>query len=268
MNYDHRKASILAMLRSTDKLSVGQLTHMTGASEATIRRDLARLEYEGLIKRCWGGVCRPDTSANTRRRDLQNHTLTASHQAIGKAAASCLQDDELIFIGSGTTTLAMIPYIQNKRIHVITNGIPQMEALHEKGIQTLLLCGFFKEYSRSLVGKETVNMLRSYHFDRAFFGANGLNSHMDLLSADEYEDAIKTISIHQSGQAYVLCDHRKFGRTAFYLIPREYARDVTLITDQPDIPADCWQGLGDAYMARIGDLPKEYMISLTESQPF
>lgn len=254
MHYDHRKETILSALKSAEQLSIQQLTHMTGASEATIRRDLTAMEREGLIRRCWGGVCPPDTPANVRRSNLQNRTLTAAHQVIGKAAAACIRDNELVFIGSGTTTLAMIPYIQNKRIHVITNGIPQMEALHEKGIQTLLLCGFFKEYSRSLVGKETVNMLRSYHFDRAFFGANGLNSNLDLLSADEYEDAIKTISIHQSRQAYVLCDHRKFGHTAFYLIPRDYAKDVTLITDRPEIPADCWQAQGGAYLARIGDL--------------
>ena len=254
LNYSQRKDSILSMLRVAEELSIRQLTDMTGASDATIRRDLARMEQEGCVRRSWGGVCRPDTPENTRRSSLQRQTLSSAHEVIGKAAASFLKDEELIFIGSGTTPLSMIPYIQNKRIHVITNGIPQLEALQEKGIQTLLLCGFFKEYSRSLVGKETVNMLRSYHFDRAFLGVNGLDQQLNLLSADEYEDSIKTISIHQSRRTYLMCDHRKFGRTAFYLIPHEYAKDVTLITDQPNTPSGFWQEREGACIARLGDL--------------
>ena len=132
MNYSQRKDSILSMLRVAEELSIRQLTDMTGASDATIRRDLARMEQEGCVRRSWGGVCRPDTPENTRRSSLQRQTLSSAHEVIGKAAASFLKDEELIFIGSGTTTLSMIPYIQNKRIHVITNGIPQLEALQEK----------------------------------------------------------------------------------------------------------------------------------------
>ena len=109
MNYSQRKDSILSMLRVAEELSIRQLTDMTGASDATIRRDLARMEQEGCVRRSWGGVCRPDTPENTRRSSLQRQTLSSAHEVIGKAAASFLKDEELIFIGSGTTTLAMIP---------------------------------------------------------------------------------------------------------------------------------------------------------------
>ena len=161
MTYSQRREKILSAMKIVDRLTVHQIVELTEASEATIRRDLARMESAGDIKRCWGGVGRSDTPDNLRKSSLQNHTISNSHEIIGKIAAEQVKDGELIFIGSGMTTLSMIPHIKSRNIHVITNGVPQLEALHEKGIQTLLLCGFFKEYSRSLVGKETVNSVVS-----------------------------------------------------------------------------------------------------------
>ena len=46
LNYSQRKDSILSMLKVAEELSIRQLTDMTGASDATIRRDLARMEQE------------------------------------------------------------------------------------------------------------------------------------------------------------------------------------------------------------------------------
>lgn len=254
MTYSQRREKILSAMKIVDRLTVHQIVELTEASEATIRRDLARMESAGDIKRCWGGVGRSDTPDNLRKSSLQNHTISNSHEIIGKIAAEQVKDGELIFIGSGMTTLSMIPHIKSRNIHVITNGVPQLEALHEKGIQTLLLCGFFKEYSRSLVGKETVNMLRDYNFDRAFLGANGMDDHFNILSADDYEDTIKTITIRQSKHSYVMVKNTKFSKTAFYVVPNEFAKDTIIITDQPPFPDKAWERCYDGYCARIGDL--------------
>ena len=185
MKYTERKEKILSALHFHESMSVQQMVELLKSSPATVRRDIVRLEEEGEVERYWGGIRRKETPENRRRNTLQSQEPDEAHAAIGRLAASRLHDNELIFIGSGTTTLEMIPYIQNSNIHVITNGIPQLEALHRKKIQALLLCGFFKEYSRSMVGKETVEMLRGYHFDQAFLGANGINDNLCLLSADE-----------------------------------------------------------------------------------
>ena len=63
MNYSQRKDSILSMLRVAEELSIRQLTDMTGASDATIRRDPARMEQEGCVRRSWA-----ESAVRTRRR--------------------------------------------------------------------------------------------------------------------------------------------------------------------------------------------------------
>ena len=256
MKYTERKEIILSLLNFHESVSVPQLTEILKSSPATVRRDIVQLEKEGEIERYWGGIRRKQTPENRRRNTLQSQEPDGKHAGIGQFAARQLKDNELIFIGSGTTTLEMIPFIQNNNIHVITNGIPQLEALHRKNIQALLLCGFFKEYSRSVVGKETVDMLRGYHFDRAFLGANGINDRLCPLSADEYEDGIKQLCILQSRKTYLLIGKEKFHRTAYYSVPEELAGEVTVITDYPEYPSDAWIQEGGVYAARISDLRK------------
>ncbi len=230
---------------------------LLGSSPATIRRDIVQMEQEGVLERYWGGVRRIATPKAVRENDLKHQKTDEAQEIIGRIAAAQLQDNELIFIGSGKTTLAMIPHIDRKQIRVVTNGIPQLEALHRKNIPALLLCGFFKDYSRSLVGKETVEMLRSYRFDRAFLGANGVDDQFSPLSADEYEDTIKTLCIRQSKSTYLLVDHAKFHRTAYYAIPPEMAADIHVISDFPVGDPGCWESLGKGCIARMGELRKK-----------
>lgn len=256
MKYAQRKEKVLAMLQKNETLSIQKLVDILGSSEATVRRDVIRMEESGLLERCWGGVKRLNTPENTRKSNLQTAFPTLKHEIIGQTAAAQLKENELIFIGSGTTTLAMIPFIQNRKIQVITNGIPQLEALYQKGIKALLLSGFFKEYSHSLVGKETVEMLRRYRFDQAFLGANGVDANYNLLSGDDYEDRIKTACIRQSRSVYLLVSGEKFHRTAMYAISPETAANVTIITDEPPDANAAWKKRDKAFMAKMSDLNK------------
>ncbi|MGB4610680.1 MAG: DeoR/GlpR family DNA-binding transcription regulator [Saccharofermentanales bacterium] len=254
MRKEKRRAHIMEMLQHSNTVLIQDIVDATGVSEATIRRDIIYLESVGALKRFWGGVQRLETPDNLRKAGLISYKSRHDFDAIGRLAASRLKDNQLIFIGSGMTTLSMIPYIKNRSISVITNGIPQLEALYEKRIQALLLCGFFKEYSRSLVGKEALEMLAKYKFDHAFLGVHGIDDKLNLLSADNYEESIKKICIRQSRQTYLLADKSKFSRTAYYALPAEEARDTILITDQKPFEHPEWIEKDGGYIGKIENL--------------
>lgn len=254
MAYNDRKDRILNLLDINDSLTLHQLVEQLGSSVATIRRDVTTMEEQGLLERYWGGIKKVDTPETIRKTGLKYQKTPDCLERIGRIAAEQLQDNELIFIGSGMTTLAMIPFIERKNIHVITNGIPQLEALNRKNIEALLLCGFYKEYSHSVVGKETVEMLRGYKFDRSFVGAYGIDDQYSPLSADTYEDTIKTLCIKNSKSVYLLASHDKFSRTAYYSIPTEMAKDVLIITDEEDGRSRGWRNMADGCIGRVGTL--------------
>ena len=110
MKYDERKERMISLLDAHETLSIQQLVELLGISPATVRRDVVRMEEEGEIERYWGGIKRRLTPENMRKNTLQSKISDTSYAALGQYAAEQLSDNELIFIGSGTTTLAMIPY--------------------------------------------------------------------------------------------------------------------------------------------------------------
>lgn len=231
MSYRERKEKILELLDINDTLSYAQLAESLIVSEATVRRDLTRMSEEKLILRYWGGAKRnPDRAIPSR--SILDCTVTDEIRTIAQIAGELVHDDELIFIGPGLTTLTMIDYITTTHVTIVTNGIPQLEKLKLKGIKAFLLCGFLKDYSRTVISPQTIRMLSSYKFDKSFIGVIGLDTDLSLLSADGYEHDLKAVAIANSKESYILADHKKYGRTAMFSQKLRPEDHVTLISDQ------------------------------------
>ncbi len=230
MQFEDRKLKILELIDAHGALSFKKLSEKCNVSEATIRRDLSQLEKENLLVRFRGGA-RKVSDVVEKTMNTKQYMNIKEKKIIGEFASKYIEPNELIFIGSGSTTLALIDSIQDTSITVITNGIPHAEALNKKSINTFLLCGFFKKNIEALVGKETIKLLSTFHFDRAFIGVNGISADLDILSADEYEHEIKSLAIKNSKKIHVLADHSKFNKTAMYSIPSTSIKGLSLITD-------------------------------------
>lgn len=245
MSYTIRKEKILGLLADHEVLEKQQLQDSLGVSVSTVQRDLIQMEKEGLLERFWGGAKRVRDESIYKRK-IEERAITNPMHIIGEIAADKIKDGELVFMGPGKTTLAMAERITAKNITVITNGIPQLEALSRRNIKVFLLCGFFKEYSRSVVGRQTIDMLASYRFDKAFVGIKGFDKDFCPLSADEYEYDIKNICIQNATETYILADHTKFNKTAMYVTDPELARYLNIITDV------CPDGIGDFVQEKSG----------------
>lgn len=228
MKFNERKDLILNTLKKQPILSFPELEQLLGVSPTTIRRDLTLLEKEGLLSRFHGGIKKDNGIVEQSMSKKQSINIEAKKK-IGKIAASLIHPNELIFIGSGSTTYYMIDYIKDTSITVITNGIPHAEALNAKNIRTFLLCGFLKERTRSLVGNETYKLIESYHFDQVFSSANGINANFDILSTDEYEHNIKKSAMSRGRVSYIMVDSSKFNKTAMYVLPK--TENTYLITE-------------------------------------
>ena len=56
MEYTHRQQEIIEYLKLRQFASVTELAHVIFMSEATVRRDLQKLEAKGILKSVYGGV--------------------------------------------------------------------------------------------------------------------------------------------------------------------------------------------------------------------
>ena len=255
MDFEDRKVKISEYLRESGKIDYGRAVDLLGVSEATVRRDFEQLEKQGLLIRVRGGARSAHLEKGSPRD--RNIIYSSERKMIGEIASGFVRNNELVYIGSGTTTMALIDRIEHPNISVITNGIPQLEALTKKGIQTFLLAGFLKEATRALVGSRAIEMLKEFRFDTAFLGANGLSRDYKLLSADEYEYEIKKVAITNSRRCYMLLDHGKFDKTAMYEISGDILKNVYVITDRmADWIHAPYEKVGEGYVFCLGDAMK------------
>lgn len=215
MLVSERHQRIMSLLEKNKNVSLQELVDYLSTSESTIRRDLSQLEKANQLKRVHGGA----SLSHQTRNELSMQEKSAIHleekKAIAKYAASLVHDGDCIFLDAGTTTFEIIPFLQANDLIVVTNGLPHLEALFEKDIDTYLLGGFVKKKTKAIVGRSAQDTIRQYRFDKCFIGVNGIHPEYGFTTPDPEEAIIKTMAIKAGQQPYVLGDYTKFNNVTF-----------------------------------------------------
>lgn len=210
-----RHRLILSVLQEKQVATIQELVDATDSSESTIRRDLSQLQKEKKLKRVHGGA----SLLHQKGEELSVSEKTLRHseekERIAKAAAAIVKNGDSIYIDAGTTTMQMIPYLKDKEITVVTNGVTHLEPLLEQGIPTFLTGGMVKPKTRALIGSEAQKGLSSYRFDKCFMGVNGIHAEAGFTTPDPEEAAMKRLAFSLSQEAYVLADESKFNEWSF-----------------------------------------------------
>jgi len=187
----------------------------TKSSESTIRRDLALLEEQGLLKRIHGGATLPTSKiAEPTMEDKSSKNLQDKH-IIAKAAASMIRDGDCVYLDASTTVAEMIPFVTNKNIVIVTNGLMHVEALSSANIPTYLLGGQIKIKTKAIIGSVAQENLKQYRFDKCFLGMNGVDVKFGFTTPDLEEAMIKKLAIEFAEQSFVLVDYSKFAKIYF-----------------------------------------------------
>ncbi|MGD8190439.1 DeoR/GlpR family DNA-binding transcription regulator [Brevibacillus ginsengisoli] len=223
-----RHQMILGMLKEKDVVRIHEIVEATGVSESTIRRDLSELEELHLLKRIHGGAASIQSKIEEQTFIEKAVKHETEKMAIGKFAASLVNEGDSVFIDGGTTTFHMLAHLP-ENILVVTNGVDIALQLVIRQIKTILLGGELKAGTLSLVGCEAIRNLSQFRFDKCFLGSNGIDTVHGITTPDPEEAYIKQLACQSSDETYVLCDSNKFSRVTFAkIIDLDH---VKLITD-------------------------------------
>lgn len=253
-----RFETILNKLEQQASVRVSELSKELGASESTIRRDIAELDKAGRLRKVFGGaISAADAESaqasafggpalgrrtvNTVSRDLAEKELLQADEKteVAAFAAQRIQDGDLIYIDAGTTTGHMIDHISCSGATFVTNGVRHALRLAQRGLQVYLLSGRVKRSTEAVIGHEAVESLGKYHFSKCFMGTDGIDETSGLTTADIEESMVKSAALARSGEVFVLADSSKFGLVAAVTFAPLAAG--TIITDHLPDPAYCSQ---------------------------
>jgi DeoR family ulaG and ulaABCDEF operon transcriptional repressor len=214
MHERDRRSAILNAMAGRAVVPVRELVKLTGASSATLRRDLARMEKAGLVRRVHGGISGPEPqypvalgapafSSERVRNALQK-------RAIAAVAASLCVDGESVIINGGTTTFAMVDFLRERRLNILTNSFPIAEALLRASTNRITLPGgeVYREQGIVLSPFED-DATQTLHATTMFMSAAAITP-LGVVEADPLIARAEARLLTRADRLIVLADSTKF----------------------------------------------------------
>lgn len=227
---EQRMERILQELNRQEAVSVAYLCGKTGASEATIRRDLTELAQRGKLTKVHGGAIpvRETFHSEELDMDIKRQLHTPEKRRIAQYAAGLIQNDDVVFLDAGSTVMHMAEFIQAAQATFVTNSIECLDRLPRLGLRTYVLGGVLKPGTMAVIGGETMEGLKKYNFTKAFLGMNGIALGQGFTTPDPEEAMVKALAAARSRETWVLADSSKFDIvTAAVVFPLEKAGILT-----------------------------------------
>ncbi|WP_231506240.1 DeoR/GlpR family DNA-binding transcription regulator [Paenibacillus sp. UNC451MF] len=232
MTGNDRKKEIISLLEDLGIVRVSDMSKRFGVTEETIRRDLERLENEGLLLRTHGGAVlnrKDGPELPILQRELVN---LEDKKLIGEYAASMVKDGEVIAMDASTTCLQMAKLLPNKEITVITYSIAiTYELIKKTNIQVFLIGGYLDRHSLGNTGTPAEKMLEGYHADRFFFSCQGFDLQRGVSEPYEAHVQLKKNMAAIADQLVLMADSSKFQRKSLVRLI-EMEAISTLVTDR------------------------------------
>ncbi len=196
--------------------TVQELSALLGASESTIRRALTVLASGGKLTKVFGGAIAKDMPFTPRDNTVKEREQCCREEktAIARYATSLIRDDDFVYLDAGTTTGLIIDFITARKAVFVTNCCAHAARLASRGLRTFITGGEIKYTTDAVIGEETLESLKKYHFTKGFFGANGISREQGFTTPDAREAMIKKAALKQTRQKYVLADATKFSRVS------------------------------------------------------
>ena len=168
---EERQAEIMRIVNVHGAVSVQELVNYLDISESTVRRDLAALDEEGLLRRVHGGATSLKEGAyDAAMEDLQDkYSLhIGEKRRIAQFAASLVRPDDFVYLDGGSTVEQMADFLVGSEASFVTSGLPTAQKLARSGVKVYVLPGLVKGKTESVIGSEMRDMLSRYHFTKGF----------------------------------------------------------------------------------------------------
>jgi DeoR family transcriptional regulator, ulaG and ulaABCDEF operon transcriptional repressor len=257
MHERERWQKILTLVRERSVMRFRDILKATGASPATIRRDLVKLEEMGQLKRMHGGVEAVEAASQphlaTRSFDV-SQTLNADRKrAVARAAAEMCQDGESIIINAGSTTWFMAEYLRYRRMQILTNSVPIATELINTSQNRIVLPGgeVYREQG-IILSPFDEDAIQHFTASKMFMSCYSISA-MGIIEGDPLIARAEAKLLDRADKLIVVADSSKFAqRGSMVVCP--LTRVHTLITDS-GLPAATRASLQESgvHLTIVGD---------------
>lgn len=220
-----RRSRMQEMLQEHGQITVKEMSVKFGVSEMTIRRDLHRMEEQGVVTVHYGGATLRNAHSLVQDFAVRQDKLYQNKLCIARMAAGYVKEGDILFLDTSTTVLLMMRFLPDVHLTIVTNSLPVMEEAYKNHkIRLYMAPGIYQEKYGGSMDFTTAEYVSSFHYDKAFLGAAAVDAQFGASSEQEIEGAVKKHICKNAEETYLLADHTKFGQKNLirYLAVEEY----------------------------------------------
>jgi len=219
-------------------VTVAELSQLLAVSDMTIRRDLAFLEHQSVLRRVHGGARAHQQTDGEKSFVYRSTRADPQKKIIGWLAAQMVNDDDRVILDAGTTTLQVAYNLACKsHLTIITNNIPVAKELSQcTNIVIVLLGGIVKPNEMCTVGNMVKQSLSMLSADKYFLSATSFSIRMGAMETDMAETEVKQSMLRSAGETILVADSSKFDVTS--LIQVAPLKQIHKIITDDRLPAE------------------------------
>lgn len=214
-----RRKKILNTLKAEQRVVVADLSKLFDVTEETIRRDLEKLEKEGVAKKTYGGAVLNENSNTDLPYTVRKKANVERKVKIAELIGELVEDGERIMLDSSSTAVSIarqLKALKKKNMVIITNSIEILIELADVSGWTILSTGgSLKEGNLSLIGYQTERMLETFHVDKAIVSCKGIDMEKGCTDSNEADAHIKKMMLDCGTTKIIVADMTKFDKVSF-----------------------------------------------------
>ena len=240
MHATQREMEVLTILNEAGSARILDLSRRLNVTEETIRRNVRRLEDQGLVRKVHGGVYLKDWVAEPTFA-MRLKEQPEAKQRIGRAVAALIPDGASLMLDIGSTTAFVAQALRgHQNLLVVTNSLTVAQSLCMlNGNRVFMAGGELRSHDGGAFGAEALAFVRRFRVDYAVLSAASVDARAGFLLHDLGEAEFSRAIVDCAATSIIAADATKFGRPAPIRIgePDLFHKLVTDAAPPPDIAA-------------------------------
>ncbi len=235
MLVQERQQKIIDILRKEKTISLRKLKDIFYVSEATIRRDLSKLEQKGIIQRTHGGAILPESSTEESSILVRQQTQIKEKKKIAHGCLPLIPDNASVFLDSSSTVGHLLYLLKDiKGLTIITNGLNNaMIASQSTNANLYLSPGIVFTKTNSVLGADTIDYVNGFNCNYFIFSCSGISLNHGVMEASFEQKMVKEAMLRKSKHHILLVDHTKFEKIYMTTTCGFDVIDVVITDKQP-----------------------------------
>lgn len=233
MAQKERLSLIRQAVQRDKKVIVSELSKEYGVTEETIRRDLEKLEQEGLVNRTYGGAVLNVEKISEHIDYLRrSQTNKAEKVKIGSMAAKIIPPHVAVGADASSTVMEAVNMLRDRSdVTVLTNSVKIIRELDQSALNLISTGGIVNKNTFSMQGNIVRRILSDYYVDIVLISCTAIDIRGGVFDSNEEEAELKRLLVDRGQKIILLADHTKFSKVAFVRV-LDYSQIDTVITDR------------------------------------